>query len=76
MISGGIYEGPGGQKLHGDGKPVGEPQVAGEAPCSASWHVSLDCACLKCGEYVNLLDAPDSSDRRAVEDKLRKLLNP
>lgn len=30
-MSGGIYEGPSGQKLHGDGKPVGEPPVAGSA---------------------------------------------
>lgn len=27
MSSGGIYEGPGGQQLHGDGKPVGSPPM-------------------------------------------------
>ena len=41
--------------------------VAGAAPCSASWHVSLDCDCPKCGEYVNLLDAPDFWDGRALD---------
>ena len=27
----------------------------GEAVCSASWQVELNCECPKCGEYVNLL---------------------
>lgn len=41
--------------------------VVGAAPCSASWHVSLDCDCPKCGEYVNLLDAPDFWDGRTLD---------
>jgi transcription initiation factor IIE alpha subunit len=38
-----------------------------EAPCSARWAVELNCDCPKCGEYVNLLDAPDFWDGRTLD---------
>ena len=46
-----------------------KPAFAGtcEAPCSAQWAVELNCDCPKCGEYVNLLDAPDFWDGRTLD---------
>ena len=37
------------------------------APHSAQWTVSLDADCPKCGENVNLLDAPDFWDGRQLD---------
>lgn len=33
----------------------------------AQWVVELNCDCPKCGEFVNLLDAPDFWDGRRLE---------
>jgi len=33
----------------------------------ATWHVSLDCDCPKCDEYVDLLDYADFWDGRTLE---------
>ena len=34
---------------------------------AATWTVELNCDCPACGEYVNLLDAPDFWDGRKLE---------
>ena len=33
----------------------------------AFWSVELNCECPKCGEYVNLLDAPDFWEDRTLD---------
>ena len=33
----------------------------------ATWHVSLDCECPKCGEYVDLLEAQDFWDGHSFQ---------
>ena len=35
--------------------------------CSACWLVELNCTCPKCGEYVDLLSAPDFWEGRTLD---------
>jgi len=37
------------------------------ADIKATWSISLNCDCPKCGEYVDLLEDPDWWDRHRVE---------
>lgn len=49
-MNGGICEGrPSGQKLHGDGRPVGEPPVAGSAIGSAADVIHMYVVEYECG---------------------------
>lgn len=34
---------------------------------TATWDISLDCECPACGEYVDLLTAPDFWDGRSLQ---------
>ena len=38
-----------------------------KAPVDATWQVQLMCDCPRCGEYVDLLDAPDFWDGRRLD---------
>lgn len=54
-MNGGIYEGPSGQKLHGDGRSVGKPPVAGSATCL----VCPDCGSSNLRSYRREWGKPD-----------------
>lgn len=42
-------------------------RTADEKSVAATWHIELTCHCPACGQYVDLLEAPDFWDGRHLD---------